>query len=146
MNDPKQNYYQEVANRDGEHCITCGVPASERKLLVDSYSNSQANEDPTTMMLLCHSCILLKHPKKLSELCVSESERIKESENGSDETELHKAKVIEPRFRLLVYQMIQEAKEWEQGDLCNSCAEELDFSPIVARRYLDKLCSSRGEC
>ena len=122
MKDPKQSYYQEVAERDGEHCKACGISASERKLFLDGNSYSQTNEDPSTMMLLCLSCILLKHPTKLRELCVSEREKVKESENGSYETELHKAKVTEPRFRLLVYQMLQEAKDlmWEQGDLCNS--------------------------
>ena len=45
-----------------------------------------------------------------------------------------------------VYEKISESEnlEFEEQDLINSAAEEIGISPITARRYLDKICSSAG--
>ena len=85
--------------------------------------------------------------KKIENLLEDEKkERVRESESEDYVNELQINRQKEARFRLMVFQMLQESERrmWPESDLVNSCAEELDFSPTTARKYLAKLCSSRG--
>ena len=88
--------------------------------------------------------LILLQNEMISILC--EKERVRESESEDYVNELQINRQKETRFRLMVFQMLQESEKrmWPESDLINSCAEELDFSPTTARKYLAKLCSSRG--
>ncbi len=84
--------------------------------------------------------------EKISSLIEKAKERVRESESEDYVSELQINRQKEARFRLLVFQILRESEKlmWPESDLVNSCAEELDFSPTTARKYLAKLCSSRG--
>ena len=90
--------------------------------------------------------MILLQNEKISTLVEKEKERVRESESEDYVNELQINRQKETRFRLMVFQMLQESEKfmWPESDLVNSCAEELDFSPTTARKYLAKLCSSRG--
>ncbi|MCH7647697.1 MAG: hypothetical protein IIA83_03730 [Thaumarchaeota archaeon] len=90
--------------------------------------------------------LILLQNEKISILVEKEKERVRESESEDYVNELQINRQKETRFRLMVFQMLQESEKlmWPESDLVNSCAEELDFSPTTARKYLAKLCSSRG--
>ena len=90
--------------------------------------------------------LILLQNEKISTLCEKEKERVRESESEDYVSELQINRQKEARFRLMVFRMLQESEKlmWPESDLVNSCAEELDFSPTTARKYLAKLCSSRG--
>ncbi len=90
--------------------------------------------------------LILLQNEKISILVVKAKERVRESESEDYVNELQINRQKEARFRLMVFQMLQESEKlmWPESDLVNSCAEELDFSPTTARKYLAKLCSSRG--
>lgn len=90
--------------------------------------------------------LILRQNEKISILIEKEKERVRESESEDYVNELQINRQKETRFRLMVFQMLQESEKlmWPESDLVNSCAEELDFSPTTARKYLAKLCSSRG--
>ena len=89
--------------------------------------------------------ILLQN-EMISTLIEKEKERVRESESEDYLSELQINRQKEARFRLMTFEMIAESEKlmWPESDLVNSCAEELDFSPTTARKYLAKLCSSRG--
>ena len=84
--------------------------------------------------------------EKISVLIEKARERVRESENEDYVNELQINRQKETRFRLMVFRMISDSEKgmWPESDLVNSCAEELDFSPTTARKYLAKLCSSKG--
>ncbi len=90
--------------------------------------------------------LILLQNEKISTLCEKAKERVRESESEDYVNELQINRQKEARFRLMVFHMLQESERrmWPESDLVNSCAEELDFSPTTARKYLAKLCSSRG--
>ena len=90
--------------------------------------------------------MILPQNEQISTLVEKEKERVRESESEDYVNELQINRQKETRFRLMVFQMLQESEKlmWPESDLVNSCAEELDFSPTTARKYLAKLCSSRG--
>jgi len=90
--------------------------------------------------------LILLQNEKISILVEKEKERVRESESEDYVNELQINRQKETRFRLMVFQMLQESEKlmWPESDLVNSCAEELDFSPTTARKYLAKLCSSKG--
>ncbi|GFN40184.1 MAG: hypothetical protein YK1309IOTA_1390003 [Marine Group I thaumarchaeote] len=84
--------------------------------------------------------------EKISSLIEKAKGRVRESESEDYVSELQINRQKEARFRLMVFRMLRESEKlmWPESDLVNSCAEELDFSPTTARKYLAKLCSSRG--
>lgn len=84
--------------------------------------------------------------EKISSLIECAEERVRESESEDYVSELQINRQKETRFRLMVYRMLNESEKsiWPESDLVNSCAEELDFSPTTARKYLGKMCSSKG--
>jgi len=90
--------------------------------------------------------LILPQNEKISILVEKEKERVRESESEDYVNELQINRQKEARFRLMVFKMLQGSEKlmWPESDLVNSCAEELDFSPTTARKYLAKLCSSRG--
>lgn len=90
--------------------------------------------------------LILLQNEKISILVEKEKERVRESESEDYVNELQINRQKETRFRLMVFQMLQDSEKlmWPESDLVNSCAEELDFSPTTARKYLAKLCSSKG--
>ena len=90
--------------------------------------------------------MILPQNEQISTLVEKEKEIVRESESEDYVNELQINRQKEARFRLMVFQMLQESERrmWPESDLVNSCAEELDFSPTTARKYLAKLCSSRG--
>ncbi len=90
--------------------------------------------------------LILLQNEKISTLVEKEKERVRESESEDYVNELQINRQKEARFRLMVFRMLQESEKrmWPESDLVNSCAEELDFSPTTARKYLAKLCSSKG--
>ena len=96
-----------------------------------------SRKDTEKMMLL---------NEKISTLIEKAKERVRESESEDYLSELQINRQKEARFRLMTFEMIAESEKlmWPESDLVNSCAEELDFSPTTARKYLAKLCSSRG--
>ena len=73
-------------------------------------------------------------------------ENKKTKTNESFVTELQVNRRKEPRFRLYTFQRMSESKTMrlQERDLIDSGSEEIGISPITARRYLDKLCSSAG--
>ena len=90
---------------------------------------------------MCRICLSVHN---LSLLCVSEREKVKTDERFVTELQVNRRKEV--RFRLYVYEKISESKnlKLEEHDLINSAAEDIGISPITARRYLDKICSSAG--
>lgn len=90
--------------------------------------------------------MILLQNEKISVLVERAKERVRESESEDYVSELQINRQKETRFRLMVFQMLRNSEKfmWPESDLVNSCAEELDFSPTTARKYLAKLCSSRG--
>ena len=90
--------------------------------------------------------MILLQNERISVLVERAKERVRESESEDYVSELQINRQKETRFRLMVFQMLRNSEKfmWPESDLVNSCAEELDFSPTTARKYLAKLCSSRG--
>ena len=135
----KNSDYDLIAKRDGKFCKSCGAISSENKLIVDSGTSTAT--DLAEKFLICIPCLARK---RLYELCVSEREKVNETE--SYVTELQVSRQKETRFRLYVFERLSESKstKWEEHDLVNSEAEVIGISPTTARRYLDKMCSSAG--
>ena len=69
--------------------------------------------------------------------CVSENE-------APDQSELEINRLKEPAFRKFIWQQLNEHGKTPEKDLINSGAEVLEISPVTAKRYLDKMCSSTG--
>lgn len=123
-------------------CKICGELASQKKLVVtNELPSKENNADSPLRVMFCIDCFLLK---TFSELCVRESEKIKEKQ--TETTELRQSRRKENRFRRFVYERLQNAKNkrWEESDLINSGAEAVDISTTTAGRYLNKMCSTVG--
>ena len=132
----RKKLYPLIATRDGEYCRCCGALPSERQLVIDHRDNNNSNNDLSNLQLLCRTCNYLKNPRKpldnVSE-CLNE-----------DETELQKSQRSEPFFRKFVIHEINELHEVPEHELINSGSEDVGISPVTAKRYLNKMCSSRG--
>ena len=131
----RKKLYPLIAFRDGEYCRCCGVLPHERQLVIDHKDNDNSVHDLSNLQLLCRTCNYLKNPRPLDNVseCLNE-----------DETELQKSSRLEPLFRKYVLHEINELGEVPELDLINSGAEEIGISPVTAKRYLNKMCSSRG--
>jgi hypothetical protein len=129
-----------VTNVNLEYCSICGVLSTQKKL-VSSVTNTEYTNTKESRKLFCTDCFFLK---VVSELCVREREKIIENQGFTTELQVNRRK--ESKFRLYVYDKLQETKNkrWEERDLVNSSAEVIGISTTTARRYLDKLCSSAG--
>jgi len=138
MNGPtRKKRYKYLGKRDGELCKRCHVSSSEKQLVIDHIDNNNSNNLPENLQLLCRSCNYLKNPRRPVDMCVSENI----SEIPS-ELEVNRTK--EPEFKQLIAHFINENGMWEENDLKNSTAEQLELSPVTTKRYLDKVCSSEG--
>ncbi len=132
----RKKLYHLITSRDGEYCRSCGALPKERQLVIDHRDNYNSNNDPYNLQLLCRKCNYLKNPRRPLD---SVSECVNE-----DETEFQKGRRTEPLFIKFVMHELNELKEEFESELINSGAEEIGISPVTAKRYLNKLCSSRG--
>jgi len=112
---------------------------TERPLVIDHRDNNNRNNDLSNLQILCRSCNYLKNPRRPVDLCVSEEET-------HDQTELEVNRQREPLFRRYVLHLINEQISIPQKDLIDSGSEHVSISPVTAKRYLDKMCSSTGIC
>ncbi|WP_148680160.1 hypothetical protein [Nitrosopumilus maritimus] len=121
---------------DDQFCQMCGKSSTKNPLSKVTADDSEEKE-----LVMCNTCICLRN---LSLLCVSESEKIRKDTGYETEIQINRRKEV--RFRLYAYQQISESENLrvEEHDLINSAAEKINISPITARRYLDKICSSAG--
>lgn len=135
----RKKRYDEVARRDGNYCRGCQRLPTERPLVLDHIDNNPKNNKKENLQILCRKCNYEKNPRGPVDLCENENEN--ESENKS---ELQVNKVKEPKFKSYVHQRMWEEGQVPQSDIINSGAEHVGISPITAKRYLDKMCSSAG--
>ncbi len=139
MNGPtRKKKYKHVAKRDGEHCRRCGALHTEKQLVLDHKDNNNNNNDVDNLQLLCRSCNYLKNPRRPLDL--SESEFV--SEMDLSEIEINRTK--EPLFKKFVCHELNELGEVPENGLNYSASEDIGISPVTAKRYLNKMCSSRG--
>jgi len=139
MNGPTRiKLYKIIAKRDGEYCKCCYALAEEKQLILDHKDNDNKNNDLLNLQFLCRSCNYLKNPRPVDE-CVSECE-------SGAQTEIQVNQRKEPAFRKFVYHELNEYGEVTEHDLISAGAEDIGISPVTAKRYLDKMCSSRGLC
>jgi len=67
-------------------------------------------------------------------------------EESPDQSELEVSRAREPIFRKFVCHQINEGKSIPEQELINSGSEHCGISPVTAKRYLNKMCSSMGIC
>ena len=140
MNGPTRiKLYKTIVKRDGEYCRCCGALAEERQLVLDHKDNNNKNNNLLNLQFLCRSCNYLKNPRRPVDECVSEYE------SGS-QTEIQISRTKEPEFRKFVFHELNEFGKVSENDVINAGAEDVGISPVTAKRYLDKMCSSRGIC
>ena len=140
MNGPTRiKLYKTIVKRDGEYCRCCCALAKERQLVLDHKDNNNKNNDLLNLQFLCRSCNYLKNPRRPVDECVSEYE-------SGAQTEIQINQRKEPAFRKFVYHELNEYSEIKEHDLISAAAEDIGISPVTAKRYLDKMCSSRGLC
>jgi len=138
MNGPtRKKLFQILVKRDGQYCKCCGGLATENTLVIDHKDNISANNDLSNLQILCRRCNYLKNPRRPVDMCVSEEE-------SPDQSELTVNRTKEPIFRKFVYHQINEGKPIPEQELINSGSEYSGISPVTAKRYLDKMCSSIG--
>ena len=138
MNGPtRKKLYEFLCNRDGEYCKCCGKLPREGQLVVDHRDNNNENNNPENHQLLCRQCNYLKNPRRPVDECVSEEET-------HDQSELEVSRLREPFFRKYAYHLVNEQKTVPEIDIINSGAEHVSISPVTAKRYLNKMCSSIG--
>jgi len=132
----RKKLYPLIALRDGEYCRCCGALPHEKQLVIDDKDNDNSSHDMSNLQLLCRACNYQKNSRRpldnVSE-CLNE-----------DETELQKSRRSEPLFKSFVMHVLNELEEAPELDLIYSGAEDVDISPVTAKRYLNKMCSSRG--
>ena len=132
-------FYELIANRDGAYCRGCCALDKERQLVIDHKDNNNNNNDLTNLQFLCRSCNYLKNPRRPVDECVSEYES-----GAQNEIQINQRK--EPAFRRFVFHELNEYSEVTEHDLISAGAEDIGISTVTAKRYLDKMCSSRGLC
>jgi len=128
-----------IAKHCGEYCRGCGALPEERQLVIDHKDNNNQYNDLNNLQLLCRRCNYLKNPRRPVDECVSECE-------SGAQTEIQINKSKEMSFRKFVYHELNEYNKVSEHDLINVGAEDIGISPVTAKRYLDKMCSSRGVC
>ena len=140
MNGPtRKKIYQILVARDSEYCQGCGVLSSEKQLVIDHKDNNNNNNNLSNLQFLCRSCNYLKNPRRPVDECVSEYK-------SGAQTEIQINQSKEHAFRQFVFHELNELNEVPEHDLVNAGAEDVGISPVTAKRYLDKMCSSRGIC
>jgi hypothetical protein len=136
MNSQKNNSEANTV-ADDQFCQMCGIPSTQRVITEVAPTNAES----ATKLIMCAPCLSVHN---LSLLCVSEKKKIKEDERFVTELQVNRRK--EARFRLFVLQELSKSEQsrLEETDLINSGAEFVGISPITARRYINKLTSTRG--
>jgi len=133
----RRKLYQIVAKRDGEFCKGCQSLPTEKQLILDHIDNNNKNSEVNNLQLLCRACNYRKDPRRPVDVCECESE-------APDQTELEVNRTREPQFRKFASHKINENRTVPEKDLIYSGAEHVGISPVTAKRYLDKMCSSTG--
>ena len=136
----RKKVYDFLVKIDGEYCRCCGKLRHEGQLIIDHKNNNNNDNRPENWQFLCRGCNYLKNPRRPLDRCVSE--RV----TDCDAREIEVSKIKEPSFRKFVYHELNESNEVPESDLVNSAAEDIGISPVTAKRYLNKMCSSRGIC
>lgn len=140
MNGPtRKKLYCEMILDEGEYCKHCGVSGKEKQLVIDHKDNDNSNNLRVNRQFLCRSCNYKKDPRRPVDECVSECE-------SGDLTEIQISQRKEPAFRKFVFHELNELGKVSEYDLINAGAEDIKISPVTAKRYLNKMCSSRGIC
>lgn len=138
MNGPtRTRLYRFIAQRDGERCKRCGKLPDQGQLVIDHIDNNSRNNNSENLQLLCRRCNYLKNPRQPVDLSVSEEWVV-------EQTELQVNRLKEPMFKKYVFHRINEETSVPEVDLVNAGAEEIGASPVTTKRYLNKMCSSRG--
>ena len=139
MNGPtRKKLYLEMADGEGEFCRMCGVTAKKRQLVIDHKDNNNSNNRLDNRQFLCRPCNYKKNPRRPVDECVSDCEE------GVEQSELEKNRQREPEFRKFTYHELNESGRLPELDVINSGAEAVGISPVTAKRYLNKMCSSVG--
>jgi len=131
----RKKLYQVLANGDGERCKTCSVTPKERHLVIDHIDNDNRNNHPDNLQLLCRRCNFLKNWRPVDKCVNKDYEEI---------SEIEKNRIKESEFRQYVYYQTNQNYENNPKKLINGGAEKVGISPVTAKRYLDKICSSEG--
>ena len=135
----RKKTYHIIAERGGEYCRCCGALRTERALVIDHRDNNNGNNSLDNLQLLCRRCNYLKNPRRPVDMCVSKEE-------SPDQSELLVNRTREPIFRKFVWHLINEGELIPEEELINSGSEHSGISPVTAKRYLNKMCSSIGIC
>jgi len=133
----RKKLFQILVTRDGSYCKGCSASASEKSLVIDHKDNNSTNNVLSNLQILCRGCNYLKNPRRPLDLCVSEEE-------SPDQSELEVSRTREPIFRKFVCHQINEEKSIPEQELINSGSEHSGISPVTAKRYLNKMCSTVG--
>ena len=129
----RKRLYEILARRDVDFCKMCGVPASEKQLVIDHIDNNNSNNRLGNLQLLCRHCNYLKNPRQPVDSCVrSESVSV-----GINRTK-------EPEFRKYVYEEIVRGRTQKFKGFVLDGAERIGVSPVTTTRYLQKMVASTG--
>lgn len=127
--------YSHIAQRDGDFCKMCTIPASAKQLVIDHIDNNNTNNLLSNLQLLCRACNYRKNPRQ----------PVATSVRSGSETVLRINQSKEPEFRKYVYEeVVRNGRYWSFKALVNAGAEKIGISPVTAKRYLDKMCSDNG--
>ena len=134
----RKKLYVWIAKRDGDYCHCCGRLPIEKQLIIDHRDNDNSNNNLDNLQILCRTCNYVKNPRR-------PLEEVSESIN-KEETELQKSNRTEPQFKRFAIQELNQSKRHNvlEQELINAGAEYVGISPVTTKRYLNKLCSSRG--
>lgn len=133
----RKKVYKLLIERDGKFCQFCGRTPNEMQLVIDHKDNDNSNNKPENHQLLCRRCNYIKNSRRPVDECVSENE-------SGDQTEIQISRSKEPAFRNFVFHELNEHEEAPEYDIICAGAEDIQISTVTAKRYLDKMCSSRG--
>ena len=138
----RKTAYPYLKNVSGPYCRGCQALESERELVIDHKDNNNKNNNPSNWQFLCRSCNYTKNPRLKEreplDVCVS----VSKPSNTPSEIKINRAK--EPLFRTYAEEEVKANVHVLEQELINSGAEKLGLSPITAKRYVEKMCSSLG--
>ena len=133
----RKKMYRLLVQGYGPFCRSCGHSDEEYQLVIDHIDNDNTNNSCNNLQLLCRRCNYLKNPRRPDDLCVSD-------ERDPAHPIMRVKNDKEHQFREFIKEEITEKQSIPYRDLLNAGAEYMDISPVTAKRYLDKMCSSVG--